>query len=102
MSSPLRNPLFVVFIVCTRTHVCARGTYIHVVRTSTHVLCSLAELKMEPDTRRGKKKPAKAASPNKTRATKKGAKGANKVAVVVHDEPEPAAVVIADPWLGLR
>lgn len=50
----------------------------------------------------GKKKPAKAASPNKTRATKKGAKGANKVAVVVHDEPEPAAVVIADPWLGLR
>lgn len=78
-------------------HIIHEPSYIHVVRT--HVLCSLADLKMEPDTRRGEKKPAKAASPNKTRATKKGAK----VAVVVHDEPEPAAaVVIVDPWLGLR
>lgn len=57
---------------------------------------------MEPDTRRGKKKLAKAGSPNKARAVKRGAKGA-KVAVVAHDEPGPdAAVVIADPWLGLR
>lgn len=59
---------------------------------------------MEPDdTRKGKKKPAKAGGPNKARAAKRGARKGAKVAVAAHDEPEPdAVVVIADPWLRLR
>lgn len=51
------------------------------------------------ESNRGKKKPGRGARPKKTPG--RAAKAKAKVAVVGEDE-EPAAVVITDPWLGLR